>query len=754
MKMRHRPVHALLAGAAVLPILWHAAPALAEQARASNTAAAESATRLEEVTVTARKREERLQDVPIAVTAFNAETIAREQMRDVRDIAQITPNLVINPVTLQANGAAVYIRGFGQQDIDRTYAPAVSIVLDGVVQGSSTSQQLLNVYDLAQVEVLRGPQGTLFGPNSIGGVILLERPKPSGKFGANASATFGTFGRHDFKGAVDFPLIPGVLAGRIAAASLRDDGPYINDFDNQHRGFKDFQAVTASLLYTGSKLTVQATGDYTHDRSDWGVLHNLSNKFDLWCGTLGFCFDPNRSLLHVNQHGPTYLRSDSYGAILKIGYELGPNTTLTAISGYHRVHERKQTNFDGLPVPLFSSVQPVDEEQVSQEVRINAHPFKGLNLTGGLYYAYDDYDDGGNTLYIFTLFGLPPGTTEIVAKNQRTNSYGVFAQGDYQITDRLSLTAGFRFTNETKRYIYRQGFGKEGDFFPVFNNFFNIDSGHHTWTQATPRIGLNYKITSDVLTYVSFAQGFKSGGYNGRGNSVDTIGPYNPETVDAYEIGLKGEFFDRRLRLNLAGFYNNYRNKQEAVVRRNLMTGATITPTVNAGKATIKGLEAEAEFAPGHGFTLRGSAAFLDAHYDSFNYDGSDAASFVKLLVTPKFEASITPNYRVALGPGSLDVSATYSYRSAFETELGPRYDGGVGPLWNDPRGHVGAHGNLNASVSYEFGYDGATYKMTFFGRNLSNAIYIAAAAGAANLFTLGTPNYPRTYGLELAAKF
>ncbi len=744
----------LMATAATIVLALAAAGAGHAADDASGTSAKGSGgTTVSEVTVTARKREERLQDVPVAITAISAEALDRQQVRDVRDIADITPSLVINPVTLQANGAAIYIRGFGQQDIDRTYAPAVSVVLDGVVSGSSTSEQLLNVYDLAQVEVLRGPQGTLFGPNSIGGVILLDRPKPTGVFGGDASMTLGSYGQHDFKLALDFPIVEGKLAGRITGASLQDDGPYTNDYDGQNRGFKDFQAVSGSLLYTGGPLSAQLTLDWTHDRSDWGVLDNLSNKYDLWCSVFGYCYNPNQNLQHVDQHGPNYLRNDTEGVIFNLGYKFNDTTTLTAITGYHRIHERKETNFDGLPVDFFSSVQPVDEQAVSQEVRLNYHPFKGLTVTSGLYYSYDEYDDGVNTLYIFSLLGDGP-LTEVVAKNQRTNSYGVFTQADYQITDRLSITAGLRFTDEEKQYIYREGFGQPGDFYPAFNNFINVASGKHTWTEATPRAGINYKITPDILTYFSFAEGFKSGGFNGRGTDQQTIGPYNPETTDTYEVGFKGDFLGRRLRTNVAAFWNAYKNKQEAVVEIDKANGATITPTVNAGAATIRGIELELQAVLFKGFTIRANSDYLDAHYNHFVYNGQDVADIVKLLVTPKYDASITPDYRFGLGKGVMDASVTWSFRGDFETELGPRYDGGPGALWNDPRGHVGPHAPVDAQLTYEFEENGRTYKLSVFGHNLSNAIYIAAAAPAANLFTLGTPSRPRTFGVELSAKF
>ena len=708
---------------------------------------------VQEVTVTARKREERLQDVPEAITAISGATIDQQQMRDVRDFATLTPNLVINPVAAQANAAAIYIRGFGQQDIDRTYAPAVSVILDGVVQGNSTAEQLLNVFNLSDVEVLRGPQGTLFGPNSIGGVIILNRPKPSGVFGGDVSATFGNYGQKDWKGSLDFPITQD-LAGRIAVGRLEDDGPYYNLFDGRRRGFKNYFAVSTSVLYKKDRLSIQGTFDWSRDKSDWGVLQNLSNQFDLWCGTLGYCYNPNQNLLVVDQHGPNYLHNDTYAGTFTVNYALAPNATLTSISGYRRIYERKGTDFDALPVNLFSSVQPVDEEQVTQEVRLNIRPLPRLNVTSGLYYNYDDYSDGVNTLYIFSLFGLPPGATEVVNKHQRTNTYGVFSQADYQITRRLSVTAGLRFTAEEKQFIYRDGFGAAGDFYPQFNDFSIIASGKHTWTQLTPRLGLNYKINPDILVYASWAEGFKSGGFNGRGNSQDTIGPYNPENVDTFEVGFKGDFLDHRIQTNIAAFYNDYRNKQESVVERNELTGATITPTVNAGSATIQGVEFETLLVPARGVRIRADADYLDAHYDHFVYDGVDVARMVKLLVTPRWKYSITPEYIFQAAGGTVDASLTYSYTSSFETELGPRYDGGPGPLWNDPRGHIAPPGNLDVSLSYAFDYQSRRYKIAGFGRNVTNNVYIASAAPGANLFNFGTPSRPRTYGVELSAKF
>ncbi len=729
------------------------AAAPAARAEASDAGVAKEPTTVGEMVVTARKRSENLQDVPEAITAISAAAIDQQHIRDALGFQALTPNLVINPIATQANAAAIYIRGFGQQDIDRTYAPAVSVVLDGVVQGNSTAEQLFNVFDLDQVEVLRGPQGTLFGPNSIGGVIILNRPKPNDHFSGGVTATFGNFGQKDYKGFLNIPITSN-LYDRIAFGRLEDDGPYYNEFDGRRRGFKNYFAVTDSLLYRKDRLTAQLTFDWARDKSDWGILQNLSNQYDLWCGTLGYCYNPNQNLLVVDQHGPNYLKNDTYAGTLTLTYDFNSTTTLTSIFGYRNIYERKATDFDALPVNLFSSVQPVDEEQVTEELRLNIRPTPKLNITSGLYYNYDDYDDGVNTLYIFTLFGLPPGATEVVAKNQRTNTYGIYTQADYQITDRLSVTAGLRFTAEEKQFIYRDGFGAAGDFYPQFNNFNIIASGKKTWTQPTPRIGLNYKLNRDVLVYASWAEGFKSGGFNGRGNSQDTIGPYNPETDDTFEVGLKSEFFDHRIQADLAAFYNDYRNKQEAVVERNTLTGATITPTVNAGSATIQGVEFETVVIPFRGFRIRADADYLDAHYDHFVYAGVDVARMVKLLVTPKWKASITPEYSFELAGGTVDASFTYSYTSSFETELGPRYDGGPGPLWNDPRGHIAPPGNLDASLSYAFVYHHNQYKITGFGRNLTDNIYIASAASGANLFNFGTPSRPRTYGVELSAKF
>jgi len=513
---------------------------------------------LEEVVVTARKREERMQEIPVAVSVFSEEELDRRKVLTIQDLESLVPNLLIDPISFQSNGAAVFIRGLGVQDIDRTFNPAVQVVVDGVTYGSSIANQLLNVVDIERVEVLRGPQGTLFGSNAIGGVINVTRRKPSGEFGVDVEGTIGSYDRRDFEGAVDFPIVEGTLAGRLFVASLNNDGPFKNDFDGERRGYEDKVLVSPQLRFTPSEeFEVLFSYDYYKDESDWGIAVNRSGPNELLCmGILFFpgdpkCFDPSADITRVNQNTPTYLEVETHAVNLQARYSLD-RYTFESITGWSRTEEEKQTDFDSIPEDLFASIQPVDDDYFSQEVRLTYDHSDHLSFLGGLFAAYNEYDEGANSLYIFSLLGFPPGTVEVVNRKQETLSFGAFLTSNLQITDQLTLSAGGRFSWEEKDFIYRNGYNQVGGgFWPDAPGFDNVAAGDESWTEFTPRIALEYRLTAEAMAYLSYAEGFKSGGFNGRGNSTDTIGPYDPEIVDTFEVGIKSEWLENRLRLNV-----------------------------------------------------------------------------------------------------------------------------------------------------------------------------------------------------------
>lgn len=720
-----------------------------------------STTQFGDIIVTARKRAERLQDVPIAVSAFSADDITARRIATIEDLKGITPNLVINPNTLSANGANIFIRGIGVGDFDRTFNPAVQVVIDGVTFGSSISGQLVNVVDVERIEVLRGPQGTLFGANAIGGVINITRPKPKQEFGGNAELTLGDFGRFDVKGAVTGPLIEGVLAARLSVARLEDDGQFFNRFENRQRGFQDFWTFSPSLRFTPNEnVDIVVSYDYFRNRSDFGLLHNRSNQNDLLClaillSSTPFCDDPNRDLEVFDQDTPTRLDIKGHAASARAEFDMG-DLRLTSITGWSKTNERKQLDFDGVPIPVFASIQPVNERTLSQELRLAYEPNERLNLLVGVYGSRVKYSDGANSLFVFSLLGFPPNTIEVVDKRQTTKSYGGFLSGNYALAEGLRVSLGGRLTHEKKDFIYRNGFNQSGGgFFPDAPGFNNVAAGKESWTQFSPRVGVEYTPVTDVLIYASYAQGFKSGGFNGRGNSNDTIGPYDPEKVGSYEVGFKSEFLDKRLRFNAAAFYADYKDKQEETVRTNPASGATITLVDNASSVRNYGLEIEAAAIPFEGLTISGTAAYLNAKYRSFVTGGFDVADFVKVRNAPKYQYSITGQYEKDLGGASVSGLIAYRWTDDYETHLGPRFDGGgPAPLINDRRGTVNSFGLLDASASVVFDLRETKLRLTVFGKNLTDEVFYNAFYPVANLWNMSSVNPGRTWGVQAGFSF
>ncbi|MEQ8860417.1 MAG: TonB-dependent receptor [Pseudomonadales bacterium] len=734
---------------------------IGEARAAATTATSANAGYLEEVIVTARKRSESSQDIPVAVSVFSADELNRRKVLTVEDLEGIVPNLLIDPVDFQSGGAAVYIRGLGVQDIDRTFNPAVQVVIDGVTYGSSIANQMLNIVDVERLEVLRGPQGTLFGSNAIGGVINITRPEPSGEFGVEVEGTFGSYDRADFEVAVNVPIIQNVLAGRLFVARLENDGPFDNAFDGRSRGFEDVLLITPQIKFTPAEnFEAVLSYDYYKDESDWGTTHNRSGPNDLLClGILFFpgqpmCDDPNRDITTFNQDTPSFLDVETRAANLRVRYDVD-RIVFESITGWSKTNEKKLTDFDGIPMPLFASSQPVEEIYYSQEFRVSYDHSDRLDFLGGVFGAYDDYQDGANSLFIFDLLGFPPNTVEVVDKQQRTLSFGVFLTGNYQITEALRISAGGRFSYEEKDFIYRNGYNQVGGgFYPDAPGFDNVAPGKESWTQFTPRFAVEYRLSEEVLTYLSYAEGFKSGGFNGRGNSVDTIGPYDPEIVDSYELGLKSELLDNRLRLNVAAFYSDFSDKQEEIIETNPNTGATITTVDNAGQATMKGVEVEWLLAPLSGLSLGGSVGYLKAEYDDFVYGGFDVANFVKMRRAPEWQYSVTGQYERQVGGSLVSGLVSYSWTDDYEPHLGPRFDGGgPSPLWNDPRGRIDAFGTLDASIGVEFMVQGVSLKAMLFGQNLTDKEFLNGVAPVANLFALGGVYPGRSWGIELSAR-
>lgn len=732
-----------------------ATPALGQQA----AAAAEDG--LDTIVVTARRTSENLQTIPVAVTVVSGEELAKRQILDVKGLEMVTPNLVINPNAVSAGGANIFIRGVGTADFDRTFSPAVSLVVDGVIFGSSVAGQLLNVVDVERVEVLRGPQGTLFGANAIGGVINITRPKPKDELGGDAQLTVGNYGEFNVRGSITGPIVPGKIDARIAVNRVSNDGQFVNQFNGQRRGFADLWLVSPSLRFTPSDdVEILLQYDYLQNRGDWGVLFNRSGPNELMCQgvlltTVPRCANPNQDLTRPNQDTPTFLRTTTHSVNLTANIKAG-DVDITSITGFNLFEEDKQTDFDGVPIPVFASIQPVTERQFMQEFRANWKVNDRLTILGGLFGQFVNYKDGANSLFVFSLLGFPPNTIEVVDRQQSTYSFGAYLTADYRLNDALRLSLGGRYTYEFKDFVYRNGFNQSGGgFFPDAPGFDNEAAGSRGWGQFTPRISIDYRPKDDVLLYAAWSQGFRSGGFNGRGNSEETIGPYDPELVNNYELGLKSEWLDRTLRFNLTGFLTDYTRKQEEVIRRNPATGATITTVTNASAARYWGLEAEFVAAPAKGLTLSGTGGYLNARYRDFVFNNFDVSNAVRPRNSPAWQFSGTVQYETKLGEVGLDALLTYRWTDSYFFHMGPRFDGGgPSPLINEPRGRIAAYGLLDGQIGATFMLGGTTVRASIYGRNLTDERFFQTFAPVANLWANGTPNLGRTYGVRLGVNF
>lgn len=733
-----------------------AAPALGQEATSAT-----GGDGLDTIVVTARRTAENLQSVPIAVTVISGDELAKRQILDVKGLEMVTPNLIITPNPVSAGGANIFIRGIGTSDFDRTFSPAVQIVLDGVIFGSSVSGQLLNLVDVERVEVLRGPQGTLFGANAIGGVINITRPKPKDELGGSAQVTVGNYGEFNLRGAVTGPIVPGKVDARIAVNRVSNNGQFINQFNGENRGYADLWLVSPSLRFTPSdSVEILLTYDYLRNNSDWGVLFNRSGPNELMCiGVLIVdrprCENPNQDLRRPDQDTPTSLRTTSHLASLTTNIKAG-DADIAIISGFNLFNEDKITDFDGIPFPTFASSQPVTEKQFMQEFRANWKVNDRLTLLGGLFGQYVDYQDGANSFFVFSLLGFPPGTVEVVDKQQQTYSFGAYLTGNYRLTDELRLSVGGRYTYEYKDFIYRNGFNTVGGgFYPDAPGFNNEAAGTQGWSQFTPRIAIDYSPRDGVLTYASWSQGFKSGGFNGRGNSTETIGPYDPELVNTYELGVKSEWLDRTLRFNLAAFLTDYSDKQEEIIRRNPATGATITTVTNASSVRYWGFEAEMVAVPAKGLTLSGTVGYLNARYEDFLYDNFDVSNSVRPRNTPPWQLSGTVQYETQVGDVGIDTLIAYRWSDSYFSHMGPRFDGGgPSPLINDPRGRVASYGLLDAQIGATFKLGGVALRASVYGRNITDERFYQTFAPVANLWANGSVNLGRTYGVRLGVYF
>ncbi len=667
---------------------------------------------IETIVITARKKEENLQKTPIAVTAFTQETLERRQLFTVNEIAQYVPNLQYsNGAAATSSASSFSIRGIGQVDFITTTDPGVGTYLDGVYLARTTGAAL-ELADIERIEVLRGPQGTLFGRNTIGGAVSLVTRKPSGEFGLRGNVTGGNNARAQGRFILDVPIADDVLSGKFTFLGKTSDG-WGEDLEPEggsgNLGADDDIAGKIQLRWTPAETaefnlsteywrrrgTGLPTGRVFFDETSPAAPGFDDGGRNSVIGVDGDVSRDDLNLITLDASVQDHI--DVFGASLISDFDLG-SVKLKLITAYREQDQASGQDIDGGNTPILNQFITADQWQFSQEIQ----------LTGGGFDERLDWLVGG---YFFTEDGefitdaqLAGAQLDIDTRNE-TTSFAGFAQATFALTDSLSLTGGARYTTEKK----------EIDIDTVLGGAALVTDGvdDERFSAFTPKASLEYQATDTTLLYFSYSQGFRSGGYNGRAFSPGDLTPFDEERVTSYEAGVKLDLAENRLRVNLAGFFANYRDIQLTATATD-DDGNFIIVTDNAGRIDLYGFEVEFQAQPNDQLFLFGAVGFTntDGLEPQEGFDLESAGIGDTLPLASKWTASFGAEYTVPISSDyDAVIGADYAYRS------------GYFPLVNNsPLARQDEYGLFNARM--ELRPASGAWSFTLWGKNLTNEVY------------------------------
>lgn len=725
----------------------------------------------EEIVVTGQKRPENIQDVPISIAAFSGDTLRRANIATVHELGNLAPNFsAVKGVA--SSGLRLNIRGVGASGNSAT-EPSVAVFMDGVYlprPGSIIGSFL----DIESVEILRGPQGTLFGRNANAGALALQSAIPKHEFSAHATVEVGSFNRYKLDGVVNVP-IGSDLSLRVAGQQTWFGGYWKNDFDGKTYGEQDDHSVRASLKVDLGKLSWIVRADFSTIKGD-GIVNNDFDASSVSAGQLsalrirlgGQLPDTDSGDRHMNQHVTGRLKDRQYGLMSNVSLDLGGGT-LRLINSYR---DWKTNQLDGdvvfLPLPLVSRVTGSRSKSDNHELQflspagmwLNGH----LDMVAGLYYYYEKYELGEklqlNSQFcnVLTPAAFRPACNAYLAATggtdatdqgvlQNTRSYAAYGQLNLKLADLLMLVLGGRYTKDKKSGSYSQAITT---FNPVINAIIAsslrapevLTLPDTNDDEFTYRIGLNYEPTEDLLFFASYSTGYKSGGYNSGGGtpSLTTFEPggvvvstsrlFGPETVKNYELGLKSSWFDRKLtanitlfRMDINGFQDRSFDGVSFVIR-------------NAGSLRQQGFEFDGSIKPTRRLKLSASLAYLDSNFIEFQ-DGSGLPGLppgsvqnltgTRANFSPKWSGRFGLDWSGRLGRSGLgweitsNLSFVSDYRNSSVTDDNPQ-------TIEDGYGLLGARVSLNGRDDH--------WSIALFGNNLTNTQFADGSFGQ----VLGSP--------------
>lgn len=698
---------------------------------------------LEEIVVTALKRSQSLQDVPAAITAISGDLLDDLAVDDIQDIYVQTPGLAFS----RAGGEGqIYIRGIGSSAFGVTNDPSAAINLDGVSL-TLANMGLTQFLDVDRIEVLRGPQGVLYGRNSTAGAINIISRAPGEEVEGYAKASYGNFNRRQIEVAAGGPLADGIKA-RIAAKYLNDDG-YTKDLEpggSEDIDDQKLAAVRGTFVFDlGETATLKVIGDW----SDFGSNNRTAKPLDDLSFAVLLNPAPQDGIDVTRNNLDTFFDWKTGGVTADLQWDITDNVSLTSISAYRTYESDFFFNTDGTEVEVTRSTFQYETDQWSQELRLQSNGLEGWSwLLGGFYM---DEDKSG-------ALGLGRAThptlnqvSFIIPNDDTAESVAVFGNVTFDVSDAVTLTAGARYSDEKKTDITSVGaiFGDFRGLAAVGNVVqFSARSDEASYDEFTPRFGFEFRPDDDNLFYATVSKGFKSGGWN----AFDASPSFEPETLWSYEVGSKSSLSDGRVTLNTSAFYYDYKNLQVSAFRNGL------TVTTNAAEATVWGLEADMSAQVSDQFVINASAAYLDATYDEFistfgNATGVDLSGN-RLNNAPKFSANLNGTYEVPLSSGArIDVFGQLSYQSrVFHTQN------------NEDLIGQGGFALVDARIAYIAADE--SWEVAVFGKNLLDEEYFQNTvrftslsqgnpADANNIgAALGYPGEGLSYGVQASYRF
>jgi iron complex outermembrane receptor protein len=753
---------------------------------------------LEEVVVSAQFREEKLQTTPIAISAFTAQNMESRGITSVTDLDAFVPNAVIQPLGAGWGATmAAFIRGVGLGDNILSFEPGVPIYVDDVYIGRPQGA-IFDLLDLERVEVLRGPQGTLFGKNAVGGTVRLISKKPTGEGGGSLMVAVGSYSRIDARGSADFSIVEDRVFTRLSFSSKKADG-YFNILDYECVNgpgslgaggtsipaggfFTDMPGVRlGSRVPPGGNCVIDTLGDENvqsgraairfilNERAEINVIADLTSQRQKGPADKYSVMVPNdlnngwnaviaQTLFGdvgwddrfiTNDLYSNYSRFDDpltgrivpnindmehWGTSAALEWQLTDAVKLKSITGYRRFWNRFGRDSDGSPLPIDATYDDSRHRQFTQEIQLTGTAGK-LDWAAGAFY-YDAHDSNAGFGFLYPGFIYQQDQFD----QQDTKNWAVFTQGTFHVNDRLSLIAGGRYTDDQKdATIYRA----------TFNGIVRIDNKFvpTSATNTDLTLGANYQWTPDFMTYIKYATGFKGGGFSPRPSSDLQTEPFAPEKLKTLEVGAKSELLERRVRLNGAVFFSRYENQQTFAQQLDA-NGENWFREVNAGRARIWGLEGELQAEPVPGLRIDGSLGYVnynlvDNEGNELLFEGSDARCGGRCYSprTPKLTGGLGLQYSFGLTRGSITprLDTVYQSKIYFAT---------------NNQGAQDSYALLNGRLTWASSEN--TWELALIGQNLTDEEYFNGKLSLVGFFgrEQGNPGLPRTWGLSFKRNF